>query len=679
MHRTRLAASFCALMIFILVGCGGGGSGGSISSAANPVISITGATNSALAFGSVGVGSSSSQTLTVGDATTSPLTISSISVSDTADYTVTNSCPGTLTFPQTCTVAVAFSPKSAASLPATLTFADNSGGSSTTQTIALTGTGVTGAAMATLSGTISFSGIAVGAQSTQSATLSNPGAAALAISSIAFGGANASAFSETNTCGTSLAAGASCSIAVTFAPTTAGTSYSASLVATDNSGGATGSSQSLTVSGTSSAAPGATLSNTSLSFNPQTIATTSAAQTVTLTDSGTAALNVGNIVLTGANASSFAVSGTCANATLAVGGSCTISVTFSPAAAQTYTAAITIMSNAAASPQTIALSGSGTTTVNLTTHTLYTFPEADGSVTPLYNFVLSAKKTVDMTMYELQDTTFVSDLEQLCAAGVTVRVILSSSEKSNNQPSYTSLNTGSKSCTAVFSNTAFTNTHQKTITIDQSQTAILSLNLQTQYYSTTRDYALITNDANDISAIEATFTQDYTAGTPYNGTQGASDFAYTPATGDDLIWSPTTAQAAMLALINNAQKTLYIENEELSAANIVSAMVAACQRGVTLDLTMTYSSSYTSNWTLLKNAGCSVHTYVDNSTTLYIHGKTVVADYGLATQAVYMGSINYSTASMNNNRELGLYLSDTASVSSLYTTLMSDYAGGTPY
>jgi cardiolipin synthase len=111
----------------------------------------------------------------------------------------------------------------------------------------------------------------------------------------------------------------------------------------------------------------------------------------------------------------------------------------------------------------------------------------------------------------------------------------------------------------------------------------------------------------------------------------------------------------------------------------MSASMAACQRGVTLDLTMTYSSSYTSNWTLLKNAGCSVHTYVDNSTTLYIHGKTVVADYGLATQAVYMGSINYSTASMNNNRELGLYLSDTASVSSLYTTLMSDYAGGTPY
>jgi phosphatidylserine/phosphatidylglycerophosphate/cardiolipin synthase-like enzyme len=217
--------------------------------------------------------------------------------------------------------------------------------------------------------------------------------------------------------------------------------------------------------------------------------------------------------------------------------------------------------------------------------------------------------------------------------------------------------------------------------IDGTIDVVMSLNLQSQYYSTTRDFALIENDAVDIAAIEATFNADYAAGVPSSGVSGASDFSYVPGGGDnnDLIWSPTTAQADMLALINNAKATLLVENEEMGAANIVSAFEAACQRGVTVHIAMVNQSSYTSNFTLLKNAGCSVHLYPDTQTGFYIHAKAVVADYGLSTQSVYMGSINYSLASMNNNRELGIYISDSASVTALNTTMTADFAGGTPY
>jgi phosphatidylserine/phosphatidylglycerophosphate/cardiolipin synthase-like enzyme len=57
----------------------------------------------------------------------------------------------------------------------------------------------------------------------------------------------------------------------------------------------------------------------------------------------------------------------------------------------------------------------------------------------------------------------------------------------------------------------------------------------------------------------------------------------------------------------------------------------------------------------------------------------VVADYDLPMQNVYMGSINYSNASMNDNRELGVYIVDPASVQQLNATMASDYAGGTAY
>ena len=126
-------------------------------------------------------------------------------------------------------------------------------------------------------------------------------------------------------------------------------------------------------------------------------------------------------------------------------------------------------------------------------YTMYAFPEGDNSVTPLYTFINSAQSTLDMTMYEMQDTTFTNDLVALCNKGVRVRVIFSSSVASSSSTAYNTLNSSGANCSAVDSNSAFTNTHQKTITIDgalsTAKTAILSLNLQTQYYSTTRDFA----------------------------------------------------------------------------------------------------------------------------------------------------------------------------------------------
>jgi hypothetical protein len=314
------------------------------------------------------------------------------------------------------------------------------------------------------------------------------------------------------------------------------------------------------------------------------------------------------------------------------------------------------------------------------TYTLYAFPESDNSVTPLYALINNAQSTIDMTMYALEDTTFSADLVAACQRGVKVRVILDQNdEKSGNTPAFNQLN-ATANCTAEWANKAFEATHEKSFIIDGTQVAIMSLNLQSQYYSTTRDFALIENDPTDIAAIEATFNADFAAGTPSSGVAGSSDFAYAPGAGDDLIWSPTTAQADMLAIINNATKTLLVENEEMGASNIVSALEAACTRGVTVHIAMVNDNNeYGSEFTALQNAGCKVNVYPDTQTGFYVHAKAVVADYGLPSQNVYMGSINYSSASMTENRELGAYISDPASVQSLNATMAADYAGGTAY
>jgi hypothetical protein len=188
----------------------------------------------------------------------------------------------------------------------------------------------------------------------QPVTLKNTGTQAVTITSIALGGTNAGSFQEIGTCGTSLAAGASCSIYVAFHPTSAA-ALTANLIVTDN---ATGSPQKVTLTGTGTAAPSVTLSATTLSFPATAAGSTSEAQSVTLTNSGTATLTITSIALTGTNPTDFEALDTC-GATLAPSASCAVYVAFKPAAAAAYSAKLTITDNGAASPQTVTLSGTG--------------------------------------------------------------------------------------------------------------------------------------------------------------------------------------------------------------------------------------------------------------------------------------------------------------------------------
>jgi hypothetical protein len=92
---------------------------------------------------------------------------------------------------------------------------------------------------------------------------------------------------------------------------------------------------------------------------------TSTAQTVTLSNTGTAALSITSLAPTGTNASDFTQSNTCGSS-LAAGANCTIAVMFTPSIAGTEAASLSIADNASGSPQTVSLSGAGTHDVILT-------------------------------------------------------------------------------------------------------------------------------------------------------------------------------------------------------------------------------------------------------------------------------------------------------------------------
>lgn len=283
----------------------------------------------------------------------------------------------------------------------------------------------------------------------------------------------------------------------------------------------------------------------------------------------------------------------------------------------------------------------------------------------IYALINAATSKLDMTMYELTDTTAEHDLANAASRGVTVRVILDvNREKSNNQTAYTYL--AGHGVHVVWAATKYAATHQKTITVDGTTSAIMSGNLTSQYYSTSRDFAVLDTNLIDIAAIEKVFNADFTGAT------------ITPTDGDNLVWSPTDAQTKLLALINSATQTLGVENEEMADTAITNALASAASRGVAVQVTMTANSDYDTAFNQLVAAGAKVHLYSE-SASLYIHAKVIDVDAALSTHRDYVGSINFSDYSLNKNRELGFISSDVGVDTGLHTALVSDFAGGTNY
>ena len=278
----------------------------------------------------------------------------------------------------------------------------------------------------------------------------------------------------------------------------------------------------------------------------------------------------------------------------------------------------------------------------------------------IYNFVNSATSSINVTIYELKDTTLVNDLVAREKAGVKVRVILDQAHQSYDSAAFSALTAGGVG--VVWSSTAFTYTHQKTITVDNDESYISTGNFDTTFYATSRDYGVFDTDAPDVTAITAVFNADY------------AHSSITPSDGDDLVWSPTDSQTQLLALVNGATKSLDIEQEEFSDTALINAIVSALNRGVAVRVVLEDPSSYASEVSTVENAGAKVTGY-SSSTGFYIHAKTIIADYGTAAAKAFAGSENFSSNSLNDNRELGLITADSGVVGGLESTFAADFSG----
>src|ERR1700729_2250701 len=281
---------------------------------------------------------------------------------------------------------------------------------------------------------------------------------------------------------------------------------------------------------------------------------------------------------------------------------------------------------------------------------------------PVYRLIDHARHSIDVTMSEFSDGTAEHGLAVAAARGVRVRVVLDQREESLNSGAYRYLT--AHGVKVVWSWSKYQYTHQKTVVIDGAEAVIMTANLTSNYYPTSRDFLVVDSSPPDVAAISAVFDADF------------AHAPITPGDGTDLVWSPTDSQQKLLAVINGATSSLRIYSEEMGDSTVVDALIDAAKRGVDVQVCgENEDGEYNSAYSRLADAGVHI-SYYSSSTGFYIHGKVIEADYGTSHAKVFIGSENFSSTSLDRNRELGLIISDPAVLSAIASTFAADFQRG---
>ena len=308
-----------------------------------------------------------------------------------------------------------------------------------------------------------------------------------------------------------------------------------------------------------------------------------------------------------------------------------------------------------------------TTTPIVTTtpgsQSLQVFVEPDAGETPILNAINNAQKSVWLEMYLMTDQNIVQALENDAKRGLDVRVMLDPSPYGGGSPTATLNALTAAGAKAQTSNPSFTYTHEKGMIIDGSTAFIMTSNFTLSAISTgkNREYDIIDSTPQDVQGTIDIFNADWSRTAEH-------------VTNPNLVISPDNSRNDFVTFINNAKSSLIIEAEEMQDSTVEQAIASAAQRGVTVQVILPtpQSGSTDSNAAgiaVIKAGGAQVK----EDSQLYMHAKMMVAD---GTNA-YVGSINISTNSFDNNRELGVLFTDSGIIATLNQTFQNDWGVST--
>lgn len=223
--------------------------------------------------------------------------------------------------------------------------------------------------------------------------------------------------------------------------------------------------------------------------------------------------------------------------------------------------------------------------------------------------IASARRSIELSMYELRDTTIEHDLIARANAGVDVRVLLNAAHDGTeeNSAAFSLLRASRVHVEWAPSGQIF---HAKYLVIDSRAVYIGTGNLVASDYSSTRDFWVEDISPPDVVAVMHTFDSDF-------------DHVGTTTQSRGPVWSPGST-SALVSLIDSSRRRVLVENEEMDSPSIESALESTARRGVDVKVVMTESSSWTTALDALARTG--VHVRLLSASQVYIHAKVICVD-----------------------------------------------------
>ena len=297
------------------------------------------------------------------------------------------------------------------------------------------------------------------------------------------------------------------------------------------------------------------------------------------------------------------------------------------------------------------------------------FIQPDDGHAPVLEVFNNAQTRIDLMIYLLSDRDTIMALKNAALRGVAVRVLLEqnpccSDDNTKQRALFSELQAARVQ--VQWTNPAFRLTHAKMAVVDGTTALIMSQNLTKSSFTFNREANITDRDPVDVAALEALFAADWER-SPY----ASSD--------PNLVIANSNARQTFLTLIGGATKSLSVESEEMQDPAIIDALIAAQKHGVAVRYIGATASAGTTapqrdnNATgrkRLTGGGASVRLL----TAPYVHTKTIVVDGGVA----FVGSENFSAASLDTNREIGILTTDTAIIGRLTSVFTKDWAAGKP-
>lgn len=294
--------------------------------------------------------------------------------------------------------------------------------------------------------------------------------------------------------------------------------------------------------------------------------------------------------------------------------------------------------------------------------------EPDDGLEPVRAFISSARRSLLIKQFTFTEESLLRSVVDRHRAGVDVRVMLnpkrSGGDRANDE-SYELLR--AEGVPVQWSNPKFYVTHEKSIVVDRDQALIATFNLSPKYFAQTRDYGVITSDADCVAQITEAFDADW------------EHLDWTPKAYHGLLWSNTNSRYHMAQFIDSATRRLDIQHPKYVDAVILDHLAAAADRGVKIrvlcggkhgisewDILDTFASLRT-----LRRFGVKVH----KQKNLRAHAKLLIAD----DAHVLLGSMNIDRSAFDLRRELGITIADEQVVARLRQVFEQDWESSHHY